>query len=193
MDRVSTYALFGIPDAAATALVLVALSITLAPWFGGLELGPLKVPKVTDKPARFMRFATPFVFLAAVAGFFPAWTEDQQSPIINQLDELALRWLEDHFGGTTWEGGHSWGEVIFDASGREARYTNAPGRVGGSIELLRREAGGSGYVMFNGVWIQEDGKKGDLNLLVAGYANEAQVRWGPELSISDDWRKVTNQ
>lgn len=69
----STYAFFGVPEALATAIVLIALSIALAPWFGGLEIGPLKVPAFRNRSTLGLRVGGPAAFLVAVAGFFPLW------------------------------------------------------------------------------------------------------------------------
>lgn len=73
MDDLSTYALLGIPDGVATALVLVSLSLVLAPWFGGSELGPLKVPTIGEQPGKVLKVVAPIAFVAAIAAFFPVW------------------------------------------------------------------------------------------------------------------------
>ncbi|MCZ0963498.1 hypothetical protein [Paracoccus benzoatiresistens] len=68
-------------------------------------------------------------------------------------------------------------------------YTNAPGRAGGSIKILRGGEDGSGYILFSGVWKQDDGKEGELDLVVSAYANAAEVHWGPDKTITNEWTK----
>ena len=112
----------------------------------------------------------------------------EKSP--TKLNELALRWLEEQLGHTYWDGGDAWGTVAFKGNGREARYTNAPGRAGGSIEILGGDFGASGYILFNGVWDQVDGKRGELELVVSSYGNAVEVRWGGETEIINQWVRV---
>lgn len=189
MEKLSSYGLLGIPDTVATIFVLVSLSLLLAPWFGGLELGPVKVPNVSGRSERVLKYGTPVLFLIAIGGFYPAWLPAEQERRSVEIPEIALRWLEFAFGQSAWDGGDAWGTITFDKTGRTARYTNAPGRVGGGIELLSGGTGGSGYVLFSGVWRQDDGKKGELDLIVSDYGDEFEVHWGPEKNIINKWTK----
>lgn len=188
---ISTYGYLGIPDGVATAFVLIALSLMLTPWFGGLELGPLKVPTLKRGQSTILRAVMPVMFLISIAAFFPFWSsnvEDSES----DLNELALRWLEDELGQSVWDGGQEWGEVVFQPSGREARYSNAPNRSGGAIEIQGGNFAGSGFLLFTGTWSQDDGREGEFEF-VAGYGNEAQVRWGPDNSIISEWIRLGSE
>ena len=70
----STYKLLGIPDGIAVAFVLVALSLSLVPWFGGNEIGPLKIPTIHGLQKRFLAFAAPLVLILLMSGFYPFWS-----------------------------------------------------------------------------------------------------------------------
>lgn len=192
MDQISTYGFLGIPDGVATAFVLVSLSLMLAPWFGGLEIGPLKVPKLNPRRTKILRCLTPLAFVASLSCFFPIWSPKGPESKNHPLNELALQWLEENFGETVWDGGKQWGEVVFKDSGRKARYSNAPGRSEGSIEILGGDFSGTGFIIFSGIWTQDDGRDGVFEL-VAGYGDDALVRWGPDKSISNDWVKMNNE
>ncbi|WP_299632498.1 hypothetical protein [uncultured Roseobacter sp.] len=189
MDYASTYGLLGIPDGVATAFVLISLSLLLTPWFGGLEIGPLKVPKPREHQALLLKRSTPIVFLITLALFYPVWPKDDGTKSADTLNELALRWLEEELGRTSWNGGEQWGEVVFEDSGRAARYSNAPGRSKGSIRIIGGDFSGSGFIVFSGAWFQDDGREGELEL-IPGYENEIQVRWGPENKIFSEWVKL---
>src|SRR6266481_290563 len=52
-----------IPDSLSTAIVLIFVAIAVAPYLAGQDIGPLKVPKVSDKYVREMRIAGPIVVI----------------------------------------------------------------------------------------------------------------------------------
>lgn len=184
MDKLSSYEWLGIPDAVAGAFALVSLSLVLAPWFGGLELGPLKVPKLPPHTRRKLVFSSPILFIAMLGGFFPVWSAEP-SKSTDKLTEIELRWLEDNLSETTWNSDESWGTVSFGSSGRSATYTNQDGRPAGSMSVLDGSVGGSGFILFSGEWKQDDGKTGEFDLVFSLYGGKAELRWGPEKSISN--------
>ncbi len=187
MDRTSTYALLGVPETLAIALVLVWLSLSLAPWLGGTELGPLKVPKLGDGVNRWLKIAAPLGLLVFTSGFLKTWptavstpqaltytkyVEGFFDPSKSQairgepypLNELEARQLQLFLGGTKWEGSENWGLVTFDESGRRATFTNQAGRSPGNL-LIQGLPPGTIPILI-GEWKQSDGQAGRIMLLV---------------------------
>lgn len=79
MEKLTSYEILGLPDALAIAITLITLSVALAPWFGGLELGPLKVPDIRGRRGRFVPIIAPFLFMAFLVGFLPVWINTSNS------------------------------------------------------------------------------------------------------------------
>ena len=148
MNSISTFARLGIPDALATTVALVLLSLALAPWLGGAEIGPLKVPVLNDKVKRRLAYGAPVCLILFVCGFLKLWptktpeagpttygafmrrfegagaTYQDDRPFVSgqvfPMKEFEARFLAKELGGTRWDGGEHWGEVQFDAAGRVA-------------------------------------------------------------------------
>jgi hypothetical protein len=59
-----------IPDSLTTALVLITIAIAAAPYLAGLDLGPIKVPKVGPELERVLKIAGPFLILVVVVILF---------------------------------------------------------------------------------------------------------------------------
>lgn len=184
MEHVSTYSRLGIPDSVAAALLMICLSLLLAPWLGGLEIGPLKIPKISAATARVLRYLAPVLVIAVLGGFYPTWERksgDEKSDEVLLVRETDLAWLETSFGGTKWRDDASWGIVIFDSAGRTARYSNVRGRSAGSIVVSPNAAPGSGFIMFNADWVQDDGSKGEMTVLATPYEpGSIFFLWGPD-------------
>ena len=213
--EISTYDLVGIPDGVATTLLLIWLSLSLAPWFGGTEIGPLKVPRLTGSATRWLRITGPLVSILLILGYVRSWPPkstvsadvtaeeylrhfyDPREPALlkgsllpgGEIETYHLRTL---FGNTKWIGGPHWGNVSFDASGRTGRYANEPGRSPGRV--LIQGALPSTVPLIVGEWHQEDGQKGQLtiriyqrHLLKPEGADTLHLKWGPALSVESEW------
>ncbi|MEP3255947.1 MAG: hypothetical protein ABJN26_22650 [Stappiaceae bacterium] len=72
----STYELLGIPDSLAAAFVLISLSLSLVPWLGGSDIGPLKVPSISGAKNRVVAVLGPITLVAFLSGFFPFWSSN---------------------------------------------------------------------------------------------------------------------
>lgn len=59
-----------IPDSLTTALVLIALAIVATPYLAGQDVGPLKVPKVSERSARHLRIGGPLLFITLLVILF---------------------------------------------------------------------------------------------------------------------------
>lgn len=59
-----------IPDSLSTAIVLIFVAIAVAPYLAGQDIGPLKVPKVSDKYVRELRIAGPIVVIVVLVVLF---------------------------------------------------------------------------------------------------------------------------
>ncbi|MEY2483538.1 MAG: hypothetical protein QOK24_2066 [Verrucomicrobiota bacterium] len=59
-----------IPDSLTTALVLMALAIVATPYLAGQDVGPLKVPKVSETSARNLRIAGPILLITLLVILF---------------------------------------------------------------------------------------------------------------------------
>jgi hypothetical protein len=69
----STYDMLGWPVQVSVILVSLAAVLALVPWFGGKEIGPLRVPVLDPAPTQWLRrwgWIGPVVTLAL---YFPAW------------------------------------------------------------------------------------------------------------------------
>jgi hypothetical protein len=59
-----------IPEALTTALVLISLAISWAPYLAGQDIGPLKVPNVPPRFARILRIGGPLLVIALIVVLF---------------------------------------------------------------------------------------------------------------------------
>jgi hypothetical protein len=80
VENLNTYELIGIPDALAVVFVLVCLSLALAPWFGGKELGPVKVPRLAERTNRRLRIVAPLCVFLFILGFAKVWLTTPRDP-----------------------------------------------------------------------------------------------------------------
>ena len=213
LETVSTYALLGVPEALSTALVLIWLSLTLAPWFGGSDVGVFKIPKLSRRTTHGLRIAAPIGLIVFIAGFLPVWPVTASEPRAlsfseylegffdsskNQaihgrpypLSELEARGIQELLGGTRWDGGANWGAVTFDESGRNASFTNRPGRSPG--RLLVQGAPPGTIPILVGEWQQPDGQAGRVMLVIPATSDGDRlgVRWGPSFATESEWKRV---
>lgn len=59
-----------IPDSLSTAIVLIFVAIAIAPYLAGQDIGPLKVPKISDKYVRELRIAGPIIVIVVLVVLF---------------------------------------------------------------------------------------------------------------------------
>jgi hypothetical protein len=207
VEKLSTYAFVGLPESIATALALICLSLALAPWLGGSEVGPLKVPKFDRRTTRWLRVAGPLGLTLFLMGFVRVWpSENAGSASLDftsymngfftpgkerlkgslfVLNELETRQLREMLANSKWDGG-TWGTVSFDSSGRIATYTNDVGRSPGRLLVQ-----GAPYGTVPGLvaeWFQEDGQSGRALIIIGG--ESLLLRWGPQFSVDSLWRRV---
>jgi hypothetical protein len=99
----------GWPDGLRVAVVLAALAVALAPYVGGVDLGPFKVPQLPGSIANAAVVGGPVLLAVALVLLLPLWnaptpqpirtaTYQAQLPRINEVaqlfigkDEVALR------------------------------------------------------------------------------------------------------
>ena len=74
----STYGLLGIPDALAVTFALISLSLTLVPWLGGKDIGPLKIPNLEGLSKRLIIAIGPLTLVLFMIGFYPLWSTAPQ-------------------------------------------------------------------------------------------------------------------
>ena len=67
----SIYQIFGIPTEVGSALFLVALGLTLSPYLGGLEAGPIKIPALPPDQGRKLQLGGPALLLLSIGLFVP--------------------------------------------------------------------------------------------------------------------------
>src|SRR5262245_12971693 len=72
----NTYAWLGLPGEISITLFMVTLSIALAPYFGGAELGSIKIPRFSHKTTRSLKHFGWLPLLLATAAFYPLWPGD---------------------------------------------------------------------------------------------------------------------
>jgi hypothetical protein len=212
MDRSSTFALLGFPETLSTAVTLILLSLSLAPWLGGIELGPLKVPKLPAGANRWVRLIAPAGLLVFCFGYLKLWpiNSPKTAPLtysqyvdgffntskgqavhgkLYRINELEMRYLRQILGGTRWDGGKNWGTVSFDETGRIGTYTNEPGRSPGTM-LVQGVPMGSLPILV-GEWQQEDGQAGRAMMEIphGGKDERLDVLWGPSFTVRSEWKK----
>lgn len=61
----------GLPESVQTSLLLLAIALTLAPWFTGLTIGMLQLPKLDARRRRMWRIGGPLLLILTVALVFP--------------------------------------------------------------------------------------------------------------------------
>src|SRR5262249_12136135 len=59
-----------IPDSLSTAIVLIFVAIAVAPYLARQNIGPLKVPNVSDKVVRELRIAGPIIVIVVLVVLF---------------------------------------------------------------------------------------------------------------------------
>ena len=212
MEGISTYSLLGIPDAVSTTLVLICLCLCLAPWLGGLEIGTLKIPRLSERGNRAMRVAGPLILVLFTGGFMRLWEnspgsrpaltwERYQAQFFDSSkafvpegrlfplnNELETQEFEDALGNTKWKS-DIWGTVLFDPSGRIATYTNQEGRAPGRILIQGAPPGTVPLII--GEWHQDDGQNGPLVLFWPRRdKGELTVAWGPGLKAVSRWKRI---
>lgn len=219
MENVSSYALIGFPESLGTAFVLVWLSLSLAPWLGGTELGPLKVPRFTTAINRWLRIAGPIGFFLFSFGFIKIWPPMASASLASSplptmseyldsffnesakriqlpgellvLNELEARGLRETLGGTKWDGGANWGVVSFDKAGRIATFTNEADRSPGKILVQGAPMGTAPIIV--GEWYQADKQSGRLIFSLRyddGGDELLYVMWGPAFSVESKWKQL---
>jgi hypothetical protein len=94
VEKLSTYAVAGIPEGLATTFVLICLSLSLAPWLGGVEIGPLKVPKFSDRANRWIRVAAPLAFMVFALGFLKIWPSGVSTEALTYDEYLSSFFIE---------------------------------------------------------------------------------------------------
>ena len=218
----SVYGLLGIPESLAISLTLIAIAIALVPFFGGMELGPIKIPKLPTRQAHQLRFLGPCLALAALFCFVPAISSKPKSTPLPTLESADIdeatyasyvmddpNWkplgkltsLSDGFfggsyegfAGSVWDGGPHWGTIRFDRSGRVATFTNSPGGSSGRI-LLQAAAMGT-VPIYHGEWWQADGQKGflDINMMASNLRDGPLiVDWGPQMNLTVEMKRLDN-
>ena len=60
-----------LPEAIGIALFMVAAALALAPYLGGKEIGPLKVPKVSSGEGRWLKLLGPVLVAGTILLFIP--------------------------------------------------------------------------------------------------------------------------
>jgi hypothetical protein len=75
MHKHSTYEQLGLPGHIGEIFLLVSLALTLAPYFPGVDFGPLKVPALPDTSRKALKLLAPVLFAASIVFFFPFWPE----------------------------------------------------------------------------------------------------------------------
>jgi hypothetical protein len=71
----STYDVLGWPTEVSVLLVSIAIVLALVPWFGGQELGPLKIPALGAARARRLRAWAWILPVLALAMYVPVWAK----------------------------------------------------------------------------------------------------------------------
>jgi hypothetical protein len=78
MHKHSTYEQLGLPGHIGEIFLLVSLALTLAPYFPGVDFGPLKVPALPDATRKTLKLLAPILLTISVVFFFPFWTEPSE-------------------------------------------------------------------------------------------------------------------
>ena len=94
VDKLNTYTVAGIPEALATTFILVWLSLSLAPWVGGTEVGPLKVPRLPKSTNRWLRVIAPLGLLISALGFIKVWPSTPSTPHLVTYDEYVASFFD---------------------------------------------------------------------------------------------------
>jgi hypothetical protein len=67
----SVAAKLGLPEAFQTTLLLIAVVLTLVPYFAGATVGSLQIPKLDPRKRRRLRIVGPLLLLASIAVVLP--------------------------------------------------------------------------------------------------------------------------
>lgn len=67
----SIWTLLGIPNEIGVTLFVVFLALSLAPYLGGLDLGILKIPKISSRQSSLFKLLGPTLLVATLICFLP--------------------------------------------------------------------------------------------------------------------------
>jgi hypothetical protein len=70
----STWDLIMLPDALRVLFTTVAMALAFAPFFPGLKIGGLEVPKLIGRAQQVMRTVGPLCFALIIGAFIPVWS-----------------------------------------------------------------------------------------------------------------------
>jgi hypothetical protein len=71
--RLSLFQLSHLPETFGLTVLLIALTLLLTPYLAGVDLGVVKMPQMSGAANRVLRWVGPFLMLAAVGAYAPAW------------------------------------------------------------------------------------------------------------------------
>jgi hypothetical protein len=222
LDKISTYAILSIPEGIATTFVLIWLSLSLAPWLGGTEIGPLKIPRLDGQMKRWLRLFAPLGLVLFILGFVRLWPSGnvERAPRGN-IEAAALDF-------------DSYARTFFDPTKKEQLKGSLFLRNELEIRQLQsflgnsRWDGGShwGAVSFDGSgrtgnytndpdrspgriliqgappgtvpalygeWHQEDGQKGRVVIFTIAGREKLTLRWGPGLTVESVWTRLPDK
>lgn len=71
-------------ETVAGAVLLAFFSLSLAPWFGGTEIGSIKVPKFSAKTNRWLRVVGPTAFVVCLLVFLKIGLVLKETPTVQK-------------------------------------------------------------------------------------------------------------
>lgn len=206
----SIYTWLGVPEDFSLVLSTTLFVLAIAPWLGGVEIGPLKIPKlppIWELPAKIV---SPMFALASVVLYAPLlqyaipppkyddyvkdFFEDQSALFLLgsepfKLAEGEAREIKQFLGARVLSGGSVWGEIRFAKDGRTATYGHK-GKPKGTIVIqghVRDPQNPRAYSSI-GEWRDAAEKTGKL---MFSYTTWTPNKRAPELKWGDKFDMCT--
>lgn len=206
----STYAWLGVPESFSIILSTTLFVIAIAPWLGGIEIGPLRVPRLPPTWALPTKIFSPVLLFASVALYAPLLQyppvppkyEDYVKDFFTdrsaqfflgsgpfKLPEGEAREIRQLLGGRVLSGGTVWGEIQFSKDGRTASYGHT-GWPKGLIVIQGHVRDPQNPPAFSsiGEWHDATGKAGKL---MFSYTTFTPFKPAPELKWGDKFDMCT--
>ncbi|MCS3504981.1 hypothetical protein [Achromobacter sp. JUb104] len=204
----SIYAWMGVPDAFSGIVSTTLFVVAIAPWLGGVEIGPLKIPKLPESWGSIPKFVSPislFVSLVLYAPLLPYPTlppkydeytkdffADQSSQFLLgakpfRLSEGEAEEIKKLLGSQVLSGGKVWGEIRFARDGRTASFGHR-GKPNGTIVIQGHVRDPQNRPAFSsiGEWRDSTGKSGKLMFsytTTTPYKPTPELKWGDKFDM----------
>lgn len=214
----SIYTWLGVPAHFSLVLSTTLFVLAIAPWLGGVEIGPLKIPRLPETWGFRAKIASPMLALASVVLYAPLLQHPLPPPKYDdyvrdfftnksaqfllgsepfKLSKGEAREIKELLGARVLTGGSLWGEIRFAKDGRTASYGHK-GKQNGAIVIQGHVRDPKNPAAFSsiGEWRDSTGKAGKLMFSYTTwtpYKLAPELKWGEQFDMctaTQEWNSL---